>query len=370
MNHLAVHKKEQRYGQGRLLRAYTDRINPETVGSWRITMMTRFRLTGISAAITAAIAIAGLSTANAKTQISIGSCPVGCTAYTWSAGIADVINKNVDGVQVTAEETKGYVANVKLLNKGDLEASMATTLSSYGAYKATGIYKGGNPGQILSWLSIAPVAMHVITLDGGPVKMLADLRGKRVGMGQPGGVSMLDADALMGELGLESGKDFKDFRVRLGNMANMLSDGNLDAALWNGSFPLPPVIKLTAKHKVKLLPISDAFYNKLRKIYPPYFRISIPAGTYKGIGSETPSYGLGNALVIHAKVPEDLVYKMTKAIMTNLGRLKGVHPAFGRVNKSTVLNGFGAPLHPGALRYYREASIPGIEEFVKRTSGN
>jgi TRAP transporter TAXI family solute receptor len=245
---------------------------------------------------------------------------------------------------------------------------MATTLSSYGAYKATGIYKGGKPGQVLSWLSIAPVAMHVITLDGGPVKTLADLKGKRVGMGQPGGTSMLDADALIEQLGLDPGKDFKDFRVRLGNMTDMLGDGNLDVALWNGSFPLPPVIKLTTQHKVKLIPISDDFYNKLRKKYPPYFRISIPAGTYKGIDTETPTFGLGNAMIIHSKIPEDLVYKMTKAIITNLDHLKGVHPAFGRVNKNTVLNGFGAPLHPGALRYYREIGIPGIEEFVKRTS--
>jgi uncharacterized protein len=333
-------------------------------------MRAQFRLSALTTALAALTVLSGAVPASAKTIISIGSCPVGCTAYTWSAGIADVINKNVSDVQVTAEETKGYVANVKLLNKGDLEASMATTLSSFGAYKATGVYSGGEPGQILSWLSIAPVAMHVITLEGGPVKTLADLKGKRVGMGQPGGVSMLDAEALMGQLGLTPGKDFKDFRVRLGNMANMLGDGNLDAALWNGSFPLPPVIKLTAQHKVKLIPISDEFYGAMRKKFPPYFRLSIPAGTYKGVDMATPSYGLGNALVIHAKVPEEVVYNMTKAIMTNLDRLKSVHPALGRVTKSTVLNGFGAPLHPGALRYYREIGVPGIEEFVKRTAAN
>ena len=333
-------------------------------------MNIRRQMTIFSTAIVAVGALAGSTTVSAQTNVSIGSCPVGCTAYTWSAGIADVINKNVKGVRVTAEETKGYVANVKLLNSGDLEASMATTLSAFGAYKGTGPFKSKNPGQILSWMSIAPVAMHVITLEGGPVKTLADLKGKRVGMGQPGGVSMLDADAFMSQLGLKPGKDFKDFRVRLGNMANMLSDGNLDAALWNGSFPLPPVIKLTAKHKVKLLPISEGFFTDLRKKFPPYFRITIPGGTYKGVSQATPSFGLGNALVIHKKIPENLVYEMTKTIFTNLGRLKGVHPAFGRVNKNTVLNGFAAPLHPGALKYYREIGVPGIEEFVKRSMSN
>ena len=73
-------------------------------------------------------------------------------------------------------------------------------------------------------------------------------------------------------------------------------------------------------------------------------------------------------MVISKDVPEDLVYSMTKAIFENLEKLNSVHPAFGKVTKSTVLNGFGAPLHPGALKYYREIGVPGIEDFVKRTS--
>ncbi len=301
--------------------------------------------------------------ANADDFFSIGSCPVGCTAYTWSAGIADVINKNIDGVEATAEETKGYVANIKLLQDKEIEASMATTLSSYEAYAATGPYEGGEPGKILSWMAIAPVGMHVITLEDGPVNSLSNLKGKRVGMGQPGGVSMLDANVLMEMI---AGDDFEAFRVRLGDMVDMLSDGNIDAALWNGSFPLPPVIKLSAQRDLKLIPISDEFYADLSAKYPPYFRLSIPGGTYEDVAGDTPTYGLANGLVISADVSEGRVYDMTKAIFENLDDLAGVHPAFGRVSKETVLNGFGAPLHPGALKYYREIGVPGIEEFVAR----
>lgn len=303
--------------------------------------------------------------AHAADFLSIGSCPVGCTAYTWSAGIADVINKTVDGVEATAEETKGYVANINLLQDGEIEASMATSLSSYEAYAATGPYAGTEPGKILSWMSIAPVGMHVITLDGNGIDTVEDLKGKRIGMGQPGGVSMLDANVLMEMI---AGDDFQDFRVRLGDMVDMLSDGNIDAALWNGSFPLPPVIKLNAQRDVKLIPISDDFFAELSAQYPPYFRLSIPGGTYEDVAEDTPSYGLANGLVISAEVSEERVYQMTKAIFENLDALAGVHPAFGRVSKETVLNGFGAPLHPGALRYYREIGVPGIEEFVARTS--
>lgn len=298
--------------------------------------------------------------------LSIGSCPVGCTAYTWSAGIADVINKNVDGIEATAEETKGYVANINLLQDGEIEASMATSLSSYEAWAATGPYEGSEPGKILSWMSIAPVGMHIVALEDGPVNSIEDLKGKRVGMGQPGGVSMLDANALMGMI---AGEDFEPFRVRLGDMVDMLSDGNIDAALWNGSFPLPPLIKLAAQRDMKLIPVSDDFFAELNAKYPPYFRLSIPGGTYEDVAGDTPTYGLANGLVISADVSEERVYEMTKAIFENLDELAGVHPALGRVSKETILNGFGAPLHPGALKYYREIGVPGIEEFVARTSG-
>lgn len=316
--------------------------------------------------ILAAAMLAAPPLAQAADFLSIGSCPVTCTAYTWSAGIADVINKNVDGIQATAEETKGYVANIALMQGGELEASMATSLSAYEAYTATGNYEGSEAGKIMAWMSIAPVAMHIIALDGGPVNSVKDLKGKRVGMGQPGGVSMLDANVLMAKV---AGEDFKPFRVRLGDMVDMLSDGNIDAALWNGSFPLAPVIKLNAQRDLKLIPIEDDFFEALRADYPPYFRLSIPGNTYEDVTTDTATFGLANGLVISADVPEERVYQMTKAVFESLDDLAGVHPAFGKMSADSVLNGFGSPLHPGALRYYREINVPGIEEFVARTGG-
>lgn len=312
----------------------------------------------------AAATIVAPSIVQANDYLSIGSCPVGCAAYTWSAGIADIINKNVDGVEATAEETKGYVANIALMQDGELEASMATSLSAYEAYTATGNYAGTEPGKIMAWMAIAPVAMHIIALEDGPINTLEDLKGKRIGMGQPGGVSMLDANVIMNMI---AGDDFEPFRIRLGDMVDGLSDGNLDAALWNGSFPLPPVIKLSAQRDMKLIPVEDGFFEALRAEYPPYFRLTIPAGTYEDVMTDTQTFGLANGLVISADVPEERVYQMTKAIMENLEALAGIHPAFGTMSVDSILDGFGSPLHPGALRYYREIGVPGIEEFVTRT---
>lgn len=314
----------------------------------------------------AAAALALPAAGGAQDYVSIGSCPVTCTAYVWSAGIADVINKTVPGVEATAEETAGYVANIGLLQNGELEAAMATSLAAYEAYTATGNYAGTEPGKIMAWMAIAPVAMHVITVEGSGVDSLAAMKGRRVGMGQPGGVSMLDADIVMARV---AGVDFTPFRVNLGEMVDMLGDGNLDVALWNGSFPLAPAIRLASQRPMRLLPVPDDFFAALQADYPPYFRVTIPGGTYAGVPDDVRTFGLSNGLVISADVPEQRVYDMTKAIFENLETLRGVHAGFKGLTPETVLDGFGSPLHPGALRYYREIGAPGVEEFVARTGG-
>lgn len=300
--------------------------------------------------------------------VSIGSNPVGNTAYQWAAGISDLVNRKVDGVQMTAEGTKGYVANVRLMLNGDIEAGFSNSKLAYEAYKAEGDYADVEPGQILSWMSIAPIVQHVVTLEGSDVKTLADLKGKRVGMGQPGGTSMLDAEILLEAIGLKPGEDFKDFRVKLPAMIDMLSDGQIDAFMWNGSIPLPPIIKLKATQKVRILSIPTDVATAIRTKYPAYSEGDLPANTYADQPEAIPSYRLGNVLLIRADVPEEIVYQATKTVMENLDHMGTVHPAWKRVSAETILGGFNAPVHPGALRYYREANVPGIEEFVARTS--
>jgi TRAP transporter TAXI family solute receptor len=305
------------------------------------------------------------SQAHADTYLSIGSNPVGNTAYQWAAGISDVVNKNVSGVQAAAEGTKGYVANVQLMLDGKVEAGFSNTKLAYEAHHAEGDYAGQKPGQIMGWMSIKPIIMHVIVMDNSDIKSIADLKGKRVGMGQPGGTSMLDADFLMRTNGLEPGKDFKDFRVKLPAMVNMLGDGQLDALIWNGSPPMPPVIKLKSQHKVRILDIPREISAKIRASSAAYTKGDLPANTYADQPKDVMSYRLGNVLLIKSDVPEEIVYQSTKAVMENLDFMGKVHPAWKKVSKEGIINGFTIPLHPGALRYYREAGVPGIDEFAK-----
>jgi TRAP transporter TAXI family solute receptor len=322
----------------------------------------------ISFAAAVALGISALPTLANDVPVSIGSNPVGNTAYQWAAGISDLVNRKVEGVQMTAEGTKGYVANVRLMLNSDIEAGFSNSKLAYEAYKAEGDYSDVEPGRILSWMSIAPIVQHVIVLEGSDIKTLDDLKGKRVGMGQPGGTSMLDAEILLDTIGLKPGEDFKDFRVKLPAMVDMLKDGQIDAFMWNGSIPLPPIIKLKASHDIRFLSIPSEVSDTIRAKYAAYSEGDLPANTYPDQAASIPSYRLGNVLLIRADVPEEIVYQATKTVLENLDHMGTVHPAWKRVSTDSILGGFNAPLHPGALRYYREANVPGIEEFVARTS--
>ena len=176
---------------------------------------------------------------------------------------------------------------------------------------------------------------------------------------------MLDADFLMRTAGLEPGKDFKDFRVKLPAMVDMLGNGQLDALIWTGSPPMPPVIQLKSQHTVRILDLPRDLSANIRKPSPAYTEGDLPANTYADQPNEVMSFRLGNVLLIKSSVPEDIVYQATKAVMENLDFMGTVHPAWKKVSKDGIFNGFTIPLHPGALRYYREAGVPGIEAFAK-----
>ncbi|MEM5477493.1 TAXI family TRAP transporter solute-binding subunit [Pacificibacter sp. AS14] len=310
------------------------------------------------------------ASAQDKTYISFGSCPVGCTSYTWTAGIADLLNRNIDGIEAVAEGTKGYLDNARLLGEGELQVAMNTTAAAVDAYNGTGAFSSVEPGRALSWMSIAPTYMHIVTVGDTEYTGLQDLKGKRVGMGQPGGTGLLDNLALMDSLGFKDGDDYEAFKVRLGPMLDGLADGNIDVVLWDGSIPLGPVIKLATTHDVTLHPVSDTELTALQSVAPAFFRVVLPAGLYDGVDTDTPVYGNGNAMTIDANLSEDLVYEMTKVIMEHTDKLAQVHPALANITKDTVLNGFAAPLHPGALRYYREIGVTGIEEFAAKYPSN
>jgi len=296
---------------------------------------------------------------------SIAGASVGTTAYQWAAGIADVVGKTIPGIKATAEETNGYVENLRLFLNGNVEAGFSHAGLAHQAYLGEGAFKGTPKGRILGWMSMPPMIIHVYTLDGSKISSIKDLAGKRVGVGQIGGSPYFDLGILL-ETAKLKGK-IKGFEVKIAEQSSMLSDGQLDVGMWSGSPPIPSIMELCVTKKVKFIPISDALIKSISKKYPFFYKKDLPANSYPGQTAPVQSFAVQVAGLLRADVPEDVAYKATKAIFENIENLKKVHSGFNQVTKEKVLEGMTIPLHPGVLRYYREIKVPGIEEYVAKT---
>ena len=296
--------------------------------------------------------------------ISIGANPSGQTAYTWAAGIADVINKAGLGMTATAEETSGYPVNVQLMYNGEIEFGFVNNMMLEQAYNATDSYSDYDPGQILGIMTMSPTEMHVLTLAGSGVESVRGFAGKRVGIGQPGGISREVAIMMLEAAGYGEG-DFERIEVNLATQVEYLQDGQLDVLIWFGSAALPAITELCATKDVVFLDIDEDVIDNLRQAHPTMERCTIADGTYTDQTGDIQTFCLRNTLAVSANVSNECVYQVTKLIMENVEALSAVHGALGNISPDTVLTGLTAdtPLHPGALRYYQEIGVAVLDKF-------
>ncbi|MEW6423962.1 MAG: TAXI family TRAP transporter solute-binding subunit [Bacillota bacterium] len=304
--------------------------------------------------------------AGKKQYISIGTAKVGGTWYPLGAGIAEVLNKNVPGLQATAEETNGAVANVQLINDGQAEVGFTMPSTAYESYTGTGNFQG-KKNHVLAWFSIEDVYQTTIVPKGSGIKTALDIKGKRIGIGQPGSANFID-----GKLWLEaSGVSLNDVKILYlsqAEMAEALKNGQIDVFLWCTGYPSASIQELALSRDVEFLSTTKEAMAKIQKQYPYYSLKTIPAGIYKGIDKDLPTMSYRRMVVIRDDLDEETVYKMTKAVFENLNYLGTVHPIFKALSLNNALDSVSIPLHPGALKYYKEKGVPGLDDFVARTN--
>lgn len=298
-------------------------------------------------------------------NISIGSSPAGQAAYTMCAGIADVVNKAGLGTTVTAEETGGFPVNVQLMMNGDIEFGFINNFMMEQVYSASGAYSQYEAEQVYSVLTLGPAEMHIIVPVDSDIESIYDFHGKRIGVGQPGGVVLDVTTMFLDAIGYKE-DDFERLDINLANQCEYMQDGQLDAIMWIGNYPLAAVTSLTTTKDVRFLSIDDEAIAKMQEKCSVIEKCIIPAGTYKGVDADVSSFCMRNMLVAHKDVSNEAVYQMVKAIMENVDALGAVHAAMANISKDTVTKGMtaGTPLHPGALRYYREIGVEGVDALA------
>lgn len=303
-------------------------------------------------------------TAEAKTKfVTIGTGGITGIYYPTGGAIAKIVNKKRKeyGIRCTVESTGGSVFNVNAIMEGDLEFGVVQGDRQYQAVKGTKEWaKKGPQKDLRAVFSIHPESVTLVaSLDSG-IKKVGDLKGKRVNIGNPGSGQRGNSIDTLTALGIDYKKDLKAEGVKASEAPGLLQDGRLDAFFYTVGHPNGAIKEATAgRLKVRFIPVVGPGIDELVKKYPYYGKSLVPVNLYPGAENDkdVESFGVKATFVTSAKVPDDIVYAVTKEIFENFEDFKGLHPAYQRLTKKGMLEKLTAPIHPGAMKYYKEVGL-------------
>jgi TRAP transporter TAXI family solute receptor len=297
--------------------------------------------------------------AQAPAFFRIGTGGTAGTYYPVGGIIANAISEPPRLV-LTAVASNGSVANVNSINGGALESGFSQADVAYWAYTGTGVFEGrGKVADLRSIANLYPESVHVVVRKASGAKSIADLKGKKVSIDEPGSGTLINAKAILAAHGLGD-RDYTPEFLKPNQAAEKMKDGSVDAFFFTGGFPAAAISELASTGSgIDLLPISGPAAEKLIKDLPFFSADTIPAGTYKDVGAVA-TVAVGAHWVTSAKIPADTVYAVTKALWSDKTRaaLDAGHAKGKAIQRATALAGLqGVPLHPGAERFYKEAGL-------------
>ncbi len=319
-----------------------------------MSIRTKTRIAGAALVVIASVTAA---IAQAPAFFRIGTGGTAGTYYPVGGMIANVIS-NPPALVSTAVATNGSVANVNGIVGGNMESGFSQADVAYWAFSGTGSFEGKPKIEELRTIAnLYPESVHIV-VKKGVAKTVADLKGKRVSLDEPGSGTLINAKAILAAYGI-SEKDIKPEYVKPNQAADKLKDGSIDAFFITGGYPLAAVSELvTATGGVEILPITGPEADALMKAAPFFAVDEIPANTYKDIGA-VKTLAVGAQWVTSSKISNDTVYAVVKALWSDKTRavLDAGHAKGKQITTANALKGLAVPLHAGAEKFYKEAGI-------------
>ncbi|OQX05624.1 MAG: C4-dicarboxylate ABC transporter substrate-binding protein [Desulfobacteraceae bacterium IS3] len=300
---------------------------------------------------------------SAKTTfVTIGTGGITGVYYPTGGAIAKMVNDKRDkyGIRCTVEATAGSVYNVNSVVSGDLEFGLAQADRQYQAVNGLEEWKDKPQKELRAVFSLHPEALTLVASEASGVKDIRELKGKRVNIGNPGSGQRQNSIDALSAVGIDFEKDIKAEQVKAAEAPGLLQDGRIDAFFYTVGHPSGAFKEATAgATKVRFVSVSGTEIEKLLKEKPYYAKTAVPVKLYSTAvnDADVETFGVKATFVTSAKVAEDVVYAITKEVFENLDEFKKLHPAYESLTKAGMLEGMSAEIHPGAMKYYKEAGL-------------
>ena len=290
--------------------------------------------------------------------VTIGSGGVTGVYYAAGGAICRLMNKEraKHGIRCSVESTGGSVYNVNTIKAGELDFGVAQSDVQFNAVKGPAQFKdGGAHADLRAVFSVYPEALTVLARKEAGIKKFEDFKGKRFNVGNPGSGTRDTVMKLLDTLGMKTGDFSLTSELKPDEHGAALCDNKIDGFAYVVGSPAANIQDPTTTCGAKLVPITGPAVDKLIKDYPYFAAATIPGGMYPGNPDATKTFGVVASFVSSAKVPDAVVYAMVAAVFDNFEEFKKLHPAFANLDpKDMISSGMSAPLHPGAIKYYKE----------------
>ena len=293
--------------------------------------------------------------------VTIGTGGVTGVYYATGGSICRLMNKGrkVHGVRCSVESTGGSVYNLNTIAAGELDMGVCQSDWQYHAWHGTSKFKAKGPNRDLRAIfSVHAEPFTVVARKDSGIKEFKDLKGKRVNIGNPGSGQRGTMEVVMKALGWTKA-DFKlASELKSAEQAKALCDNKIDAFVFTIGHPSGSIKEPTTTCDCVLVPVTGPKIDKLVAENDYYRTATVPGGMYRGTDTDTKTFGVGATFVSSAKVPEEVIYNVVKAVFENFDQFKKLHPCFKVLKKEQMIkDGLSAPLHKGAIKYYKEAGL-------------
>jgi len=288
----------------------------------------------------------------ADTKMILSTGGTAGTYYPFGGAMARIWNTKIPGMNVTAQTTGASAENIRLVNKKEAELALVQSDTLDFAYNAKESFK--EPIKSMSAIAVLyPEIIQVVVRTDSPIKSIADLKGKKVGVGAPGSGTEANFRQLMDIYGLAKG-DVNSQYLSFSESAEAFKDRHIDAFIVTAGIPNAAIMDISTQHEVRILNIPADMAAKLTVKYPFLAAVKVPAGTYKNQTQDAATVAVNAVLIVGNDTPADVVYNLTKALFDNQAELASAHAKGKELSLQYAVKGVSIPFHPGAMKYYKE----------------
>ncbi len=291
--------------------------------------------------------------ASEKKFLNIATGGTAGTYYPIGGAMAEILNNNIEGMNASAQSTGATVANINMLQEGSVDLAIVQNDIAYYAANGIEMFEGKKIDNLRGIASLYPETCQIITLDATGIKSIAELKGKRVAVGAMGSGAEANARQILEAYGITY-DDIDEQFLSFSEAANALKDGNVDAAFLTAGYPTAAVQDIASQNPIRVLPVEADKADGLIAKYPFYTKVVIPAGTYAGFEEDVPAISVMAMLVCTDKIDEQMGYDITKALFSNLDRIKAAHAVGKFITKESVMEGMPITMNAGAEKYFKE----------------